>query len=595
MKWIDRSLDSVRVSRRLAPYLREHRGALVLACMLSLGTAMLELLRPWPIQWIFDGALVPVAGRAVERSPTFYVWTGVGALLCVTLVRALLEYFATLRIAQTGHAVTRTLRLALFRHMTELSPLFHARHKAGDLLMRLMGDVPMVQTMLVDSAVMMLTRVMLAAGTLAVMFYVDSLLAWIVVGMIPVLLLCVRLLARTVTVAVRKQRRKEGALADFLQEAIGGTTVLQALGGSGHWVRRFARSNRRSARSGLKAARAGARLGASVEGLLACSLAGTLAVGALRVLDGHLTPGELLVFLSYVRGIAKPVRSASKHATKIAKGTACGERLLTVLDESRAMRASAGERLAPREPRRLAFEGVSFGYGPDEEALRGVDLALDPGQLVALVGDSGAGKSTLVALAVRLFDPTRGRVTLDGEPLASYDLDSLREAVAVSLQTTVLFGDTIRENLALVRPDAQDAELEEALKAAGALDFVEALPGGMDAELGAAGSSLSGGQRRRLCLARTFLRRAPILIVDEPFTGLDPRAAAHVLEALRARARAGLVLVITHDVERLPDFDRVVYLERGEVVADGVHAELARSSERYAAACRLYSDEELSV
>ncbi|MFT7678817.1 MAG: ATP-binding cassette subfamily B protein [Planctomycetota bacterium] len=576
--------QSLQVVRRFLPLLAEHRWRLLLAGMLSLGAATLTILSPWPIKWIFDGALVPLADVTHERS--YYVWTGAAAALVLAISKALLDYFGTLKTTEVGHAFTRALRLRIFDHLTELSPLYHTRKKAGDLLLRLMGDVPMVRTMLVDSGVLLVTRMALVVGTVTVMFLVDPLLAGVLLALMPVLLLVIRLMAGRVKRAVRKQRRKEGAMADFLHEAISASTVIQALGRSRHTVRRFARSNRRTARAGMKVAKAAAAMSATVELLLGVSLVVAMALGSQRVLSGALTTGEFLVFLSYVRSLAKPIRSTAKHAAKVAKGAACGERILEVLDEEKEVRSSAGDRTAPTHPTRLSFEDVSFRYGDQQRALKAIDATLKSGQLSVLFGPSGAGKSTLTALALRLFDPAHGSVQLDGISLREYDLDSLRSCFGVSLQRTFLFGESIRENLFLGDPDADEEAMWEALRLVGAEELVRGLPDALDEVLGSSGSSLSGGQQRRLCLARAFLRRTPILIVDEPFAGLDQECAQRVAQALREYAREHLVLLITHDVSRLEEADQVLFLEAGRLRGSGTHAQLMESLPRYQELCR---------
>ena len=589
MTWLDRLSTAFALGRRFRAHLTPHRWTLALVAGIFLLGAALEVLRPWPMQWIFDGALSP--REAFVRPPLFYLWTGAAAALAIVVVHALLQYVGAVRTAEVGQSVIRSLRTALFAHLCQLSPLFHAKHKTGDMIVRLLGDAQMVKTMLVESSVALAARVVVVLGIVGVMMVVDRLLAVVVLGLVPVLFVLVRVSSRKITSIVRKQRNREGALADFLQETLAASTVIQSLGSADYTVRRFKQGNRRTTRAGVRAAKAAARLSALVESTLGLSFATTLLFGSLRVLDGHLSPGQLLVFLAYVRSIAKPIRSASKQMTKVAKGTACAERILNVLDTPDELRASAGDRIVPSEPGLLAFHDVNFGYDEHTQAVKGVNLELRRGELTALFGPSGAGKSTLTALALRLMDPQRGVVRLAGVDLRHYDLDSLRGAFALSMQESTLLGETIRENLLLGKPDASDEELLRALREADAWDFVHATGRGLDAELGSAGSGLSGGQSRRICLARALLRDAPILILDEPFNGLDRRAADTVSATLRAKARDHIVLVITHDVERLAGFDRVVFLEEGRVRACGEHEELKRSQPRYLEICATRGEE----
>jgi len=575
-------LGNLRIARRFWPQLAEHRRQIVLVGLASLAVTALEILKPWPIQFLFDHALAP-AGPA--RWPLQDIVLGcMGAALLIGLSAAGAQWLREIRLAEVSQQVTRSLRQMLFRQLVQLSPRFHAKHKSGDLLVRLMGDVPMLQQMLVESTIELLTRITLVLGTLAVMAAIDWVLAVAVLAVAPALALMIAAAGRRIRDQVRKQRKKEGDMADFLHEAVAGTLLLQSLGREEHTAHRFARSNRTTARAGLRATRLGAGLALRVESLLATMLAVALGLGAWRVTRDtpeHLSAGELLVFMAYVRGLLKPLRAVGKHGERVAKGAACGERILHVLDSQVDVVSAPGAPAAPVQPALLELRDVRFAYEPGRLALDGFSAAFRRGELAALFGPSGAGKSTVTSLALRLFDPDSGAVLLDGQDLRGLEVASLRARFGLCLQDTVLFGDTLRENLLLGRPDASDADLWVALQAAAADDVVRALPGGLDARLGTAGGGLSGGQRRRLSLARTLLRDAPVLVVDEPFAGLDREAAARVHATLVARAREAIVIVVTHEVLRLEDFDRILLVHSGRVLDQGRHAELLARSPEY--------------
>ena len=297
--------------------------------------------------------------RHAGPPPGFYIWGGAGVFLALILVQAGAEYVVQLLMADVGHRVARDLRLRLFRHVSQLSPRFFARHKSGDLLVRLIGDVSMVRSMLVDTSIELATRSLWVAGTAAVMIAVDPLLSLTLLAVLPLVAWVVRTLSTRIEVAARKQRRKEGALADYLQETIAASEVIQSLGRSPEVVRKFAQSSRTSERAGLKSARLAARLSSSVHVLLGLGVALTQLIGTWRVLDHELRVGELLVFLSYVRGLLKPVRSASRNSEKLAKGAACAARIVEVLDEPIAVASRPDAPLAPAQPSLLTFdEGV---------------------------------------------------------------------------------------------------------------------------------------------------------------------------------------------------------------------------------------------
>ncbi|MFT5732447.1 MAG: ATP-binding cassette subfamily B protein [Planctomycetota bacterium] len=564
--------SSWNIASRFFSDMAPFRWALVFGIALQLLGVCLELAQPWAMQQIFDRALI---GRADNAAQIVYV--GSACLAGAILLRIAMNYVATLKIVATGHALTRALRLRVFRHLVELPPTFHTRQKSGDLLMRLMGDAPMVSTMLVESSTNLVTRAIQVVATVALMAWVDLRLTLTLAIFLPIIFLVARFLAGRLRIATRKQRRKEGDMADYMQESLGAAALIQSLGREGDAVRAFAKTNRRNARAGLKTARAAARLSSSVEGLLAAALGITVLLGGLRVLqpEAAFSAGELIVFISYVRGLMKPIRAAAKHQARVAKGTACGERLLRVLDEDRPVRLSSGKKRPPASPQRLAYEQVSYSYPGSGQVLSQVSFAIKAGDYVALFGASGAGKSTVAALALRLMDPDEGLVTLDGIELKEFDLDRLRTCFALSMQSTVLFGASVAENLQLGDPEAEEAAMWSALEAAGAAELVRGLPGGLEYRLGSAGSALSGGQRKRICLARAFLRQSAILIADEPFNGLDVHAAAKVEASLRAHAeRGGMVIVVTHDAASLHSFDRILFIEGGRLMGQGTDREL---------------------
>ncbi|MCY2958861.1 MAG: ABC transporter ATP-binding protein [Planctomycetota bacterium] len=585
---IGRLSAGTRVGRRFVQDLRAHVVLLVLVGLATLATVALEILRPWPVKWIVDSALTHA--KPSQHSATYIIGWGAAAALGIVLLDSLLDYLAAIWTAKVGQGFTSTLRQRLFAHLNRLSPRFHSRHKTGDLLVRVLGDVPLVRQMLVDATVAFATRTLLITGTLVAMALVDWRLTLAVLGVVPLFLVLVAVLSKKLTTAARKQRKKEGELADQVHEALAAVPTVQSLGATERIARVFAEQNGRTSRSEFKASRLSARLTVSVEALFGSCAAAALGYGALRVSQGLLTTGELLVFLAYVRSLLKPVRSTSKNSGRVAKAIASGERLLTILDEPVEVRSGAANLRPAAAPRELRFEDVHFAYADGVDALRGFDALFRRGELTGVFGRSGSGKSTVAALAVRLYDPTRGRVLLDGAPLADHDLAALRASYALALQDTVLFGETVRENLLLGRPEATDEELWVALRAAGADAFVAALPQALDTELGTRGGGLSGGESRRLCLARTFLRPSGVLIVDEPFSGLDRTGVERVMETLRQRARDSIVIVIAHDLDDLSAFDKIVFVREGRAEDEGTHSELVARNAAYRRQTRSLSE-----
>ena len=591
---LERWVFALPVARRLAARVPLPRGLMLAGAGLSLGGALIELLRPLPLQWIVEHALLPKGDPSESWSPARAAWIGAGAYAGLSLARAALDYGAAISIAESTKDFSRRLRGAVFARLMRLSPRFFAARSGGDLLTRLSGDVTQTASALTESSVELAGRAFLIVGTLAMLFWIDPWLAAGTLAACPPALFVVGRLSKGIHVATRKARRKEGAFAARGHESFANAALVQSLGRVDALVRGFLRASRRSARADCKASRLSARMGASLEVLGGIALAVALLWGTQRVIAGELSAGGLIAFLAYVRSGVKPVRQTSKGSARIAKATACGERLLEVLDCEDEIRSPANALVAPARPRTLEFRDVGFTYAVDGTrlvALSGFSCTFERGVPTLVVGPSGAGKSTLALLASRLADPDQGSVRLDGTDLRELELDSLRARIAVASQADALFGWTIRENLSFALPALDGDELDgealdrdgldgeepdeerpgkqgptekrlwSALRAAGAEEFVRELPLGLDTELSTLGGGLSGGQRKRLCLARALLVDAPVLILDEPFSGLDPVSAAHVQRTLESLSAERILVVIAHDLEaeqRFRRFGRVV-------------------------------------
>lgn len=578
LRILERISSALPIARRVAAHVAPPRGRLAVAGGLSLAAAGVELLRPLALQWIVDRALIPApqieaAGLTAKlgADPLRAAWIGALAYAALSVARAACDWGAAIFIAEAARDFTRRLRGRLFGSLLLLSPRFFAVHRTGDLTTRLQGDVSQVGTALTESVVELAARAFLIAGTLFMLFRLDPLLAAGTLATAPIALLVVARLSRSIHTATRKARRKEGQFANQGHESLSNVALVQSLGRVDELLRGYLHASRTSARADCKAARITARLGASMELLAGLALAVALLWGSGRVIAGELSAGSLLAFLAYVRSGVKPARQSAKGSARLAKAAACGERLLEVLDSEDKIRALPGAPAAPISPSTLEFRAVTYAYpaaseraldaeGPGSgevprgRALDGFSWTFRGGAATLVLGPSGAGKSTLSALASRLVDPDGGAVLLDGLDLRSLDLGSLRARIAVAPQADQLFGWTIRQNLLLGRPDADDAALWRALDAVAAGDFVRSLPEGLETPLGTLGAGLSGGQRKRLCLARTLLRDAAVLVLDEPFSGLDSAAVAVLHRTIERLAETRIVIVIAHDAEVVARF-----------------------------------------
>ncbi|MDO5081586.1 ABC transporter ATP-binding protein, partial [Buchananella hordeovulneris] len=403
---------------------------------------------------------------------------------------------------------------------------------------------------------------------LGVMFWLDPLLASVVVVAILIFWLTSRGSSSRITHASRQTRKGEGQLANTAQESLSSIKVVQAYGLEAKIEERFVGANRVSLLEGVKALRLAARLERSTDVIVGLATAAVIVGGGLRVLDSAMTPGELVLFVTYLRTTMKPLRDMAKYTGRIARAGASGERVADLMAITPAIQTPAVPVLPPHFTGNLRFSDVHTQY-ENSPVLKGVNLALGPGEYVAIIGPSGAGKSTLVNLVTRAQDPTFGQVTLDDVPLPQLDLNHLRANVSVLHQEAVLFAGTIRENIRLGRAAATDAEIEAAARAAHAHDFICRLPAGYDTTVGERGGTLSGGQRQRIAIARALLRSAPVVVLDEATTGLDPESAGLVLDAIDQLVAGRTTLAVTHDVEVALRATRVVWLEAGRVLLDG--------------------------
>jgi ATP-binding cassette subfamily B protein len=583
------SLPGLRVVLiRFAPYLRPHRGLLAGSVLALFGATAMKLLEPWPLKFVLDRVIPGPTGStgiaAVDALDpmTLLALCALGVLAAVGL-RAFFLYLATVGFAIVGNRMLTEVRNTLFRHLQALSLGFHSRAKTGDLTMRLIGDVGMLKETAVTAALPLAANILILLGMTAVMLVLDWQLALIALLPLPLLWLSSVRTSKRIQTISRSQRKREGDMAATAAETMAGMRTVQALAIEDRAARHFAGANAKSLTEGVKAKRLAAGLERSVDVLVGVAIALVLWFGTLQVLRGRLTPGDLVVFLTYLKNTFRPIRSYAKYTARIAKATASGERVIELLDEMPVIADAPGARPAPPLAGHITFEDVHFGYG-DGAVLKGVTLDIPAGSRVAVTGLSGAGKSSLVSLVLRLHDPDAGRVLVDGVDIRDFTLKSLRSQTSLVPQETLIFRANVAENIALgAGRDVSRAEIEAAALRANAHDFIAALPEGYDTVIAERGATLSSGQRQRIAVARAILRQSPILVLDEPTVGLDRANEAAVAQAITHLAAGRTTLLVTHDLALAAQADRILFLADGRILEDGSHAELIARGGRYAA------------
>jgi len=566
-----------------------YRRILALGAALAVLDTGLGLAAPWPLKIVVDDVLRKDPGLhhlPFSASPQSVLTAAVILLVVLVGSGALADYYSTKLMEGAGQRIGNDVRLDLFAHIQRLSLRYHGRNRVGDLAARVTADVDRVQDLLVQSLAVLLPNILLIVGMLVVMVAVDPALAALTLVTTPFMALAVGRTTRHMKNATREARRVDGAMAAVASEHLSAIQVVQAFSLEKRSEAEFHDLGDESLTASLRAIRYQARLGPAVDISGAVATAVLLWFGANRVLAGQMTLGLLLVFLTYISSLYKPIKALAKLTYVVSRGSACGERIGAILAEEPEVADRPGARPAGRLTGAVSFEGVTFSYGR-EEVLNGIDLSVTPGEVVAIVGATGSGKSTLVSLLPRFFDPTGGVVRIDGQDARDYTLASLRAQVALVLQDSVLFRGTLADNIALGRTGATPEDIAEAARLALVDEFADQMPDGLGTVVGERGADLSGGQRQRIAIARAIVRDAPILVLDEPTSALDAESETLVLQALANLQHGRTTLVIAHRLSTVRQADRLLVLGGGRIIEQGTHPELLRADGAYAHLARL--------
>lgn len=566
----------------------------MIACLGLVGEIVIRLLEPWPLKLIFDRLIVPdVATPDLtiplldNAEPIVLLTILTVAIVVATGLRSVAAYIGLVGMSLAATRIVTHIRARLYAHLQRLSLSFHNQAKSGDLITRITNDTDKLREVAVTAALPLIVNSLTFVGIVSVMFWLNRELTLIAIAIFPLFVISTLKISKRIHGIARQQRKREGAMAATVAESMGAIKVVQALSLEGMLEDSFASQNQKSLAEGAQTQRLSAGLQRTVEILVAIATALVLWRGVQLVMAKVVTPGDLLVFITYLKTAFKPTRQLARYTAQIAKATACGERIIDLLDTVPDIRDTRGAVDAPPFRGAVRFQNVSFGYEPDKGILDGLNFQVQAGQRVALVGPSGGGKSTLVSLLLRLYDPVEGQILIDGHDLREYKLESLRRQISIVLQDSVLFATTVRDNIAYGYLGATEDEIIVAAHLANAHDFIMALPQGYDTILGERGATLSGGQRQRIAIARAAVRQAPIVILDEPTVGLDNENERAVSEALERLTYNSTTFLITHDLRSATSADRIFYIEKGRILERGTHAELMGLGQRYATLYRL--------
>jgi ATP-binding cassette, subfamily B, bacterial len=579
--------------------LRPHTLALSLAFLAVLGEAATDLLEPWPLKIVVDNLLrskelpqwlSPIVSHIAGQSKLAVLNFAVLAAAAIAIVGALSSYAEKYLTTSVGQWVMHDLRRTLYQHIHQLSLAEHDEKKTGDLISRVTSDIEAVQNFIASALLGMVVNALTLLGMVAVMFWFNAGLAVVALSITPVLFAVVFVYSRRIKNASRAVRQKQGELVNTVQEVFSSIRLVKAFAREEYEQQRFEQQSLENVQTSLEARGAKAKLTPLVEVLAAVGTCLVLGYGGRLVLSGRLSPGDLIVFLSYLAKMYKPMRDLSKMSDTVAKAVVSYERIQEILGTvSRVRNLPRARRAPPALSGPIEFENVSFSYSPEQPILKDVSFRLEAGKMAAFVGPSGAGKSTIVSLIPRFYDPTSGVVKIGGTDIRKYTIRSLREQMSFVLQDTVLFGIPVWQNIAYGKPEASREEIIRAAELANAHEFIEKLPAGYDTLAGERGSSLSGGQCQRIAIARAIIRDSPILLLDEPTSGLDAASELAVFEALERLIVGKTCIVIAHHLSTIQHADTIYVVKDYQVVEHGSHSELLAAGGLYAELYRLQS------
>jgi ATP-binding cassette, subfamily B, bacterial len=562
---------------KLLPYLRPYRLRFIWALSQVFLIAGFELLKPWPLQIVIDDVF---AGKPIGLAPLAgWSRTDLLGFACVAMVviqfgagaLTLMHNFTAIGV---GQRMVNDLRGTLYNHLQRLSLAFHSRQRVGDLMYRVTGDSFAVQTMLMNGLLPIISAIVLLAGMLCILVPLDPVLTLLSLTIVPALFILIAFFNRRIAEVATEVRDAESRVYSLVQWAMSSMKIVQAFTKEEDEYRRFMGASRASLGLTLKLYNWQTLYTGVVNTIIAAGTALVVYAGARAVLSGTLTVGQLIVFMSYLAQLYVPVNQLTQSWSLIASARIGARRVFEIL-ETEADLKDGPVTLSPESARgAIEWHGIGFRYRSEMPVLRSIDLRVEPGMKIAIVGPTGAGKSTMVGLLPRFYDPSDGSVSIDGVDVRRFGLKSLRAQISMVLQPPLIFPISVRENIAYGRSDASQEEIEQAARLARIDDMIRSLPQGYDTIIGEAGATLSEGEKQRLTIARALLRDAAILILDEPTSALDVETEALVMEAVRRLTRDRTTFIIAHRLSTIRSCDLILVLRDGVIVERGDFAEL---------------------
>lgn len=576
--------------RRLFPYWQTARKETAIGGVILILATFVDLMQPWPVKWLVDY----VFGNHTAPAWLTTIWPLLGAknvaggitAVCVSILALAVIYrvgntMGLFFLIRAGAHVVQQLRCHACEHLHGLSLAYHDRRKVGDSLYRVAYDSHAAQTLLNGAIVPTANGIFVLLGAMIIMLRINALLTLVTMAVTPLFWIIIRGFSWKLDAQSRRYHESESVLVSTVQESLSSIRAVQAFTLEPRTGEKVRNQSKKSLEANEQMTRTQMIYSACAGLAVSLGTASVVWVASHQVMNGNLSVGDILVFLAYLGMLYQPMSTFSQSAGIIHSASAQLRRVFEIIDTVPEIKDKPDAITLPSVRGRIEFRDLSFHYEQDSPVLNRVNLTVEPGHALAVVGRTGAGKTTLASLLIRFYDPTGGAILLDGHDLRDLKLSWLRQQVSIVLQEPILFSASIAENIGYGRTSASFEEIKEAARLAQADEFIQALPKGYDTILGERGVNLSGGQRQRLAIARAFLKNAPILILDEPTSALDTHTEGALLACLRELMRGRTTFVIAHRLSTARQADLIVVFENGKIIESGRHDELLRRDSVY--------------